>query len=157
MRVSFQQVDAQTEPIALVMAHERTAQVNEAIAAIEAIEISDNSPHAPLDMISGNFNGQNSVIPVAHIAYFYAQDKHVYARYNKQDWQVVLTLKSLDAGLNSQQFVRVSNSAIVNMQALVRFDFTLAGHCIALLRDGSKVKVSERFIGVIKSRLISRA
>ena len=158
MKVSFQAIRATPEPIARIMAQERTEEVEAAIHILKKLSIdSSYSLYVPLDMVSGTCQSLSAIIPTSSVTHFYASDKKVFARHRKQDWQVNLTLKMLDAKLDSQQFVRVSNSAIVNMHALVRFDANLAGSYIAVLRDGSRMKVSSRYIGVIKSRLISRS
>ena len=159
MKVNFQQSDAVIEPFALIVAPHRSAEINQAIHILEEIssDTSDSSSENYLDMISGTFGSQSSIIPVKSIAYFYALNKKVYARYAKQDWHINLTLKALNYQLDSSLFVRISNNAIVNMQAITRFDVNLAGNYIAILRDGSKVKVSARYISKIKARLISRS
>ncbi|MFD0705311.1 LytTR family DNA-binding domain-containing protein [Alloscardovia venturai] len=156
MKVSFQQSNAAIEPIALIIAQERTQEVETALHILKELSTdSSHLLHIPLDMISGTYHSHGSVLPVSSITYFYASHKKIFARHNRQDWQVNLTLKMLDTKLDSQQFVRVSNSAIINMHALVRFDANLAGSYAARLRDGSQVKVSSRYVNVIKSRLIS--
>ncbi|WP_165496179.1 LytTR family DNA-binding domain-containing protein [Alloscardovia theropitheci] len=155
MKASFQQANEPIEPFALIIAQERTAIVDSAIHLLENLQDESTSNNANLDMISGVYGKQNSLIPVSSISFFYAADKKVFARYGKRDWQINLTLKMLAAQLSSSHFVRVSNSAIINMHALVRFDLNLAGNYLAILQDGSTVKVSARYISTIKSRLIS--
>ncbi len=174
MKVNLQQSDSAAEPIAVIIAKSRTREVEQAISMLESMPDTEKLEHraatqnsqdstsassekSSSDMILATFGAHSSLIPISHITQFFANDKKVFARYNKQDWQVTMTLKALSEQLSDFSFVRVSNNAIINMRALVRFDLNFAGNYLAILRDESVVKVSARQVPTIKARLISHS
>jgi two-component system LytT family response regulator len=63
------------------------------------------------------------------------------------------TMKALEGRLDPERFVRIHRSAIVNIDLVVALRQELHGDYVAVLRDGTEIRVGRRFRGRLQSRL----
>ena len=66
------------------------------------------------------------------------------------------TLKSLETVLNQRRFIRISRYEIVNLDKVLRYDFTLAGTLRLELAGGMETWASRRCIPAIRKRLLGK-
>lgn len=80
----------------------------------------------------------------------YASDGKVYAVTAQGEYSLRLRLYELEERLDKGKFVRISNSEIVNLRKVKRFDLSFSGTIHVSLADGSSTFVSRRYVSKIK-------
>jgi two-component system LytT family response regulator len=92
-------------------------------------------------------------VPVTDIAWIDASGN--YARLHTAGRTHLLreTLKSLEARLDPERFVRVHRSAIVNIERIVAMEPYFHGECVLTLKDGTKVTSSRTCSGRLREML----
>ena len=63
------------------------------------------------------------------------------------------TLSSLMDDLNSDTFLKVSKSEILNIQMIKRVEPSFSGNLVARMKNGKKVGISRRYVSTLKERL----
>lgn len=71
-------------------------------------------------------------------------------------WYLRRTLQSLEADLDPQRFLRISRYELVNLNKVLRYDFTIVGALMLELPGGVQAWASRRCIPAIRSRLLGR-
>ena len=71
-------------------------------------------------------------------------------------WYTRQTLQSLENMLDKNHFLRISRFEIVNLNKVLRYDFTLAGTLRLELAGGIETWASRRCIPAIRKRLLGR-
>ena len=77
----------------------------------------------------------------------------VYAVTEEGEYQLRYRLYEVEERVNPKYFVRISQSEIVNLRKVKRFDLSLTGTIGVLFSDGSFSYVSRRFVSKIKQCL----
>lgn len=91
---------------------------------------------APDDMITASMEG-----------------KMVHVVTSNGSWYTRRTLQSLESDLSGRRFVRISRHELVNLDKVVRYDFTIAGSLRLELVGGMETWASRRCIPDIRKRL----
>jgi len=144
MRVDFLQDKSLEEARVIVQAPARTKDVDELIEAISNIAPSP---------ISGYSDGVITKLGKDSIIRIYSKDKRVYADTIDSSYLIKSTLYQLEETL-PKQFVRISNSEIVNTDKIIRLDLNLAGTIKVSLQGDIETKVSRRYISKVKEVLM---
>ena len=71
-------------------------------------------------------------------------------------WFTRRTLQSLEEALNGSQLIRVSRFELVNLDKVLRYDFTAAGTLRLVMAGGMETWASRRCIPDIRKRLLER-
>ena len=71
-------------------------------------------------------------------------------------WYMRQTLQSLEDMLDKNHFLRISRFEIVNLDKVLRYDFTLAGTLRLELTGGIETWASRRCIPAIRKRLLGK-
>ena len=71
-------------------------------------------------------------------------------------WYTRQTLQSLEDTLDKKHFLRISRFEIVNLDKVLRYDFTLAGTLRLELAGGIETWASRRCIPAIRKRLLGK-
>ncbi len=71
-------------------------------------------------------------------------------------WFTRQTLQSLEETLDKRRFVRISRFEIVNLDHVIRYDFTIAGTLRIELAGGMETWASRRCIPVIRRKLTGK-
>ena len=71
-------------------------------------------------------------------------------------WYMRRTLQSLEDILDMHQFLRISRFEIVNLDKVVRYDFTISGTLRMELAGGMETWASRRFIPIIRRALLKQ-
>lgn len=100
------------------------------------------------------YQGREMVfVPWTDIVRIYAQDKRVYCATQEQNYLVHQRLYELEQELDMTQFIRISNSEMVNMNKILRLDASLTGTIRMQLQGGVQTYVSRRYVTKIKKAL----
>ena len=71
-------------------------------------------------------------------------------------WFTRQTLQSLEAALDKKRFVRISRYELVNLDKVLRYDFTIAGTLRIELTGGMETWASRRCIPAIRRKLTGK-
>lgn len=71
-------------------------------------------------------------------------------------WHIRQTLQNLEDNLDEQRFVRISRYEIVNVEKILKYDFTVAGTLRIELTGGMETWASRRCIPAIRRRLTGK-
>lgn len=112
-------------------------------------KLSENTPQ----IISGSKNEKIEVIEQGDLIRIYANAGKVFAVTDKGEYTVRLRLYELEERLNPNQFVRISNSEIVNLKKVKNFDLSFTGTICVELSNGTTTYVSRRYVSKIKKIL----
>lgn len=144
MRVQFYQDKGLKEPVVIVQAPSRTDEIEELIDMIE------NYKPSP---ISGISDGVITRIRKGDIVRIYSKDKRVYADTVDDTFLIRKPLYQLEEEL-PKNFVRISNSEIVNSDRIVRMDVRLTGTIMIHLDGDIESRVSRRYMPKVKEVLM---
>ena len=98
-------------------------------------------------------SGKIHVISTDKIDYFEAQDDYVMIYTPSERFLKQQTMKYFEKHLNSDAFIRVHRSYIVNVQSIDRIEPYEKTNFILILKNGSKVPVSRSGMQVLKEKL----
>ena len=125
-----------------------TASMTEEINRVVAM-LSENVPQ----IISGSKNDKVEVLEQTNLIRIYASGGKVFAATDKGEYVLRLRLYELEERLDARQFVRISNSEIVNLRKVSNFDLSFTGTICVKLQDGTVTYVSRRYVPKIKKIL----
>ena len=83
----------------------------------------------------------------------FAASGKVFAETNHGEYTLRLRLYEMEQRLDSNFFVRISNSDIINLRKVKGFDLSFAGTICVTLSNGTVTYVSRRFVAKIKQLL----
>ena len=104
-------------------------------------------------MIAGFQNDQLRVLEQDEIFRVYTANNKVFANTNDGNYSLRLRLYELEERLEKNDFVRISNSEIINIRKVKAFDLSFAGTICVKLIDGTVTYVSRRYVPKIKQIL----
>ena len=88
-----------------------------------------------------------------HIVEFDKGNQKVYIQTNKGEYVIRYRLYELDETLDKKQFLRISNSEIVNVKKIRDIDLSIIGKICIRFEDNTQTYVSRRYIPKIKKCL----
>lgn len=112
-------------------------------------KLSDQKPQ----ILSGSKDHKIEVIDQADLIRIYASAGKVFAVTRKGEYALRLRLYEIEERLPPQQFVRISNSEIINLKQVNHFDLSLTGTIFVKLADGATTYVSRRYVSKLKKIL----
>ena len=97
----------------------------------------------------------NEPVMVRHgeIVRIFTQNKNVYLMTENKQYRLRERLYELEEILDSEQFVRISNSEIVNVKKIIRMDTSLTGTILMYIKGNTQTFVSRRYVSKIKKAL----
>jgi len=140
MKIEFLQDPGAQEISVVVRAKEQDAAV---CALMESI-IRQEAIHAYSE------RGEELIYP-AEIQRIYTQQRKAMVECDRGTFSLRERLYALEEKLDKNEFVRISNSEIVNKRRIRRLDFSLAGTIRLIFRDGTETYVSRRYVPRIRS------
>lgn len=144
MEVEIKINSSYEEPKVIVM----TAAVTEEIQALVS-RLSQDTPQ----VISGSRDEKVEVLDQSELIRIYASDGKVLAVTGMGQYTLRLRLYEIEGRLNGNQFVRISNSEIINLKKVRNFDLSITGTICVKLSDGTVTYVSRRYVAKIKKIL----
>ena len=144
MKVEIKIDDSYIEPKILILTAAMTEDVN-----LILNKLSENTPQ----VISGCKNEKIEVIEQEDLIRIYAGSGKVFAVTEKGEYTVRFRLYEIEKRLNHNQFVRISNSEIINLKKVNNFDLSFTGTIPVELTNGTAAYVSRRYVSKIKKIL----
>lgn len=144
MQVEIRIDSACPEPKIVILTAAVTEEVNELVKKLSA-----DAPH----VISGMKDGKVEVLEPADLIRVYTSAGKVYAVTEKGEYVLRLRLYEVEQRLNPHQFVRISNSEIINLKKIDYFDLSFTGTICVKLRGGTVTYISRRYVPKVKAIL----
>lgn len=94
-----------------------------------------------------------NVFPVENIRYIESQDDYVMIYTTESKHLKQKTMKFFENHLDPDQFVRIHRSYIVNVEFIVQLEPYEKDNYVCVLKDGTKLKVSQSGLKILKQRL----
>ncbi len=110
------------------------------------------SEQAP-QILSGSKDNKIEVIEQADLIRIYASSGKVFAATRKGEYALRLRLYEIEERLPPHQFVRISNSEIINLKKVDHFDLSFTGTVCVKLANGTITYVSRRYVSKLKKIL----
>ncbi len=132
------------EPKIIILTASITEDVN-----IILNKLSDNTPQ----IISGCKDDKLEVIDQIDLIRIFASAGKVFAVTNQGEYTLRYRLYEIEQRLNPYQFVRISNSEIINLKKVNNFDLSFTGTIRVKLSNGTTTYVSRRYVSKIKKIL----
>lgn len=104
-------------------------------------------------IIAGTKDDRFEILDPSSILRVYAADKKVFAVTQTGEYTMRLRLYELEERFNKAEFVRISNSEIINIKKVKNFDLSFTGTICVSLLDGTTTYVSRRYVAKIKQLL----
>ena len=144
MKIEVKIESAYQEPKVIILTDRMTDEVNEIVR-----KLSDAVPQ----MIAGFQDEILKVLDQEDIFRIYTRNGKVFASTNNGEYSLRTRLYELEERLDRNNFVRISNSEIINLRKVKAFDLSLAGTILVSLLDGTITYVSRRYVSKIKQIL----
>lgn len=144
MQVEVKIDSSYTEPKVIIMTSSMTEEVQEIVK-----RLSDETPR----IISGSRDDKVEVLDQAQLIRIYANSGKVFAVTDKGEYTIRLRLYELEERLDANQFVRISNSEIINLKKVSNFDLSFSGTICVKLENKTVTYVSRRYVSKIKKIL----
>ena len=135
------------DPKVTITAREKNQQVENIICAIENVSDDD------FPMICANNDKGVEFISQRDIIRAYISDRKVFIETNGGSYTVKKKLSSLEEDLNPSRFIRISQSEIINIYKVKRFDINFAGTIGVEFENGQKSWASRSCVKAIKEIL----
>lgn len=133
-----------TEPKIIVMTSSMTEDVQNIIR-----KLSEDSPK----IISGSRDEKLEILDQTDLIHIYANSGKVFAVTDKGEYIIRLRLYELEERLKDSQFVRISNSEIINLNKVKSFDLSFTGTICVKLSNDAVTYVSRRYVSKVKKIL----
>ena len=144
MQVEIKIDSSYAEPKVIILTAAVTEDVNTVLN-----KLYENAPQ----IISGNRNEKIEGIERNDLIRAYAGNGKVFAVTDKGEYKLRFRLYELEECLDPNQFVRISNSEIVNLKKVKNFDLSITGTICVELENDTKTYVSRRYVSKIKKVL----
>lgn len=132
------------EPRVLITTDQMTDEIHELMRWLQAA--------SPL-MLAGFQEDLAEPLSPDEIIRVYAASGKVFAVTKKGEYVLCLRLYEAEERLNRNLFVRISQSELVNLKQVKRFDLSFTGTIGLLLSDGTTSYASRRYVAKIKQLL----
>ncbi|MCX4339104.1 MAG: LytTR family DNA-binding domain-containing protein [Lachnospiraceae bacterium] len=133
-----------SEPKVIILTDTMTEEVNAIVQ-----KLSDRN----LPIISGTKDGKTKILEQDELFRIYAGGGKVFAETNCGEYLLRLRLYEAEDRLNPAQFVRISNSEIINLKKVKNFDLSFVGTISVEMANGTTTYVSRRYVAKIKKLL----
>lgn len=144
MQVEVRIDDACSEPKVIILTAQMTEEINHLVQ-----KLSENNPQ----IISGSKNGRIEILEQNDLFKIYAGNGKVFATTDNGEYLLRLRLYEIEERLNPSQFVRISNSEIINLKKVKNFDLSFTGTICVELMNGTTTYVSRRYVQKVKKIL----
>lgn len=104
-------------------------------------------------IISGYKNEKIEILERADLIRIYSNSGKTFAATDKGEYILRLRLYEIENQLPSNQFIRISNSEIINLKKVNNFDLSFTGTICVKLSNGITTYVSRRYVPKLKKIL----
>ena len=110
-----------------------------------------------IDQIIAIQNNDIFIVNISDIIIFFSEEKNNYCKTKDGIFKIKEKLYYLEEILPSKDFIRISNSAIININQVKCFNTSIIGKLIVKFKDGSEESVSRRKTSEIMKFLKDRS
>ena len=135
------------DPKVTILTREKTGLVESIINAIE--NVSENE----FPLIPAYTEGEMEFVSQRDILRVYIQDRKCILQTDEGPFTVRKNLSRLEEDLNPSRFVRISQSEIINIYKVKRFDINIAGTIGVEFENGTKTWASRSCVKTLKALL----
>lgn len=142
-----------------------SSQFKETSITINAPELSDEIQHLiqyisnintiPNQIVASK-NNKIYFIDLETVICFFSKDKYNYVRTKEGTYKIKYKLYELEEIFNQKDFIRISNSCIININQVECFDTSILGTILVKLKDNTQETVSKRNVAQIMKLLKKR-
>ena len=93
------------------------------------------------------------IVNMTDVFRIYTGNQKVYIQTHQGEYAIRYRLYELEAALDKKQFLRISNSEIVNIKKIRDIDLSIIGRICIRFADNTQTYVSSRYIPKIKKSL----
>lgn len=133
----------------IINAPEMTEMVQDIIKHISSINTN-------ISQIIASKNNNIYFIDLNNIICFFSKDSNNYLKTKDDTYIIKSALYQLEEQLSTSNFIRISNSCIINLKQVDFFDVSIIGNIFVKLKDGTKEKVSKRNLSKITKLIKER-
>lgn len=142
MQIEIQIDSSCREPKIIIVADCLTEEVHHIIKRLEEPTV-----------LSGFKENTLKILEQQSILRIYATSGKIFAVTEEGEYTLRLRLYELEERLDTNSFVRISNSEIINLKKVKNFDLSFSGTICVTLSDGTTSYVSRRYMAKIKKIL----
>lgn len=132
-----------------INAPELSSEVQNLIASISNINITPNQIVASKD-------NEIYFIDLEKVICFFSKEKCNYVKTQEGTYKIKYKLYELEDMFKLKDFIRISNSCIINIKQVKCFDTSILGTVLVKLKDNTQETVSKRRVGQIMKLLRER-
>ena len=140
MKVEFCRDPSAQETRVLVLARERTPEVEALMQRLRA----------PATFAAYDGERGEVLLRAEEIIRVYTEKRRVLVDSRRGTFALRTRLYEMEARLDAQEFVRISNSEIVRRDCILHLDFSLTGTIRLSLQGGAETYVSRRYVSRIR-------
>lgn len=104
-------------------------------------------------ILNGYIDEKVYLLEINNIYSIYAENKKVYAHTKDRIYRVNHRLYELEEILDKKRFVRISNSAIINIYKIENLEAAINGMITINFKNGEKEYISRRYLKKVKKAL----
>lgn len=119
----------------------------------ESLDIKEKILSNDIQILSGIYDDKLEIIDLDDIIRIYANDKKVFTVTEKKTYLMKLPLYKIEDYLSGKNFVRISNSEIINLDKTKNFDFKYLGTISCEMVNGDICFVSRRAMKKVREIL----
>ena len=119
----------------------------------ESLDIKEKILSNDIQILSGIYDDKLEIIDLDDIIRIYANDKKVFTVTEKKTYLMKLPLYKIEDYLSGKNFVRISNSEIINLDKTKNFDFKYLGTISCEMDNGDICFVSRRAMKKVREIL----
>ena len=144
MQVEIKLDGSYTDPKAIILTASMTEEVSSAVKKLS---------EEPSPLLLGYKGEMIEILEENDLIQMYANSGKVFAVTQQGEYVLRLRLYELEKRLPANQFVRISNSEIINLKKVDHFDLSFTGTiCVQLINDAITY-VSRRYVSKLKKIL----
>jgi len=144
MQIEIKLDETCKEPRVVIYACKVTEEVNSLVK-----RLSEPLPTA----LAGFCEDRVEILQPEEIVRIYAENQKVYAQTEKATYVLRWRLYEAEQNIGDANFIRISNSEIINLKRVKNLDLSLSGTIGVNLAGGIRTFVSRRYVAKIRSKL----
>lgn len=122
----------------------------------DIIDLINETSKEGINTILGKMDNKISIINVDEIMYIYSEEQCNYCKTEKGTYKISEKLYELEEKLPVENFIRISNSTIINIKYVDCFDVGIVGTILVKFIDNSTQYVSRRRVKSVMDFLKER-
>ena len=128
---------------------------NEEVQMLENELLSKSSKS--IQQIIAMQNNDIFIINMSDVILFFSEEKNIFCKTKDGIYKIKEKLYYLEEKLSTKDFIRISNSAIININHVKCFNTSIIGKIIVKFKDGTEESVSKRKTAEIMKFLRNRS